>query len=360
MRDIEAIVRSIFTNTFKESLNCALHLWPPLTIVSIMLGASQIKSQVKPKGKVSGTKNFQPNEDLNITLAYKDVTLDAAVGTDQDGNAYYSRICEKFAQLMGDKLIQERSQDAIKNRWLNMIQKALLKFSACMNKAISEYHSGWQMDNYMSLAKQNFQKETGKPFAHELCWLEVKQLPKFCLNTDDMTVQMKKALQLDDDEETKDDTEDEGSAAKEDKIPGSNTSKRSLKMTPRPEMGKKAAKCHKNEAARQMNEERKAAFYKRLADSNEQRTAVQKDRLTLSVFALNSQSEEAQRYIKIKQQEALIDAELNLARKKRELQLLTAANASEDLSQVFPAYTKSSSEHPKDGDNDGEEFSQIF
>ena len=133
---------------------------------------------------------------------------------------------------MGEKLIQERSSDAIKNRWLNVVQKALLKFSACMNKAISEYHSGWQMDDYMSLAKQNFQKETGKPFAHELCWLEVEQLPKFCLIIDDMTPQIKKALKLDeidDDDETADDN---SLAVKEDKIPGSASSKHSFKMTP--------------------------------------------------------------------------------------------------------------------------------
>ena len=93
-----------------------------------MSGEGDIKFQPKPNGKSSGTKNFQPIEDLNITIAYKKVTLDAAVGTDQDSNTYHARICKKFTELMGEKLIQERSSDAIKNRWLNVVQKALLKF----------------------------------------------------------------------------------------------------------------------------------------------------------------------------------------------------------------------------------------
>ena len=55
----------------------------------------------------------------------------------------------------------------------------------------------------------------------------------------------------------------------------------------------------------------------------------------MSLFALNQQSEEAQRYIKIKQQEALIDAELKLARKRELAELTAAANGNEDVSQTF-------------------------
>ena len=105
-----------------------------------MVVDAEMKSNAKPKGKASGTKNFQPLEDINITKAYKEITTDAAVGTDQDGGVYYTRISERFKELMGGDLIQERVPEAVKNRWLNTIQKALLKFTACLNKAVSEYH----------------------------------------------------------------------------------------------------------------------------------------------------------------------------------------------------------------------------
>ena len=67
------------------------------------------------------------------------------------------------------------------------------------------------------------------------------------------------------------------------------------------------------------------------ADNAEQRTAFQKDRFTMSLFAMDPQSEAAKRFLSIKQEEALIEAELNLARKKRELaQLQLEAHDNED------------------------------
>ena len=50
-----------------------------------MVVDAEMKSNAKPKGKASGTKNFQPLEDINITKAYKEITTDAAIGTDQEG-----------------------------------------------------------------------------------------------------------------------------------------------------------------------------------------------------------------------------------------------------------------------------------
>ena len=103
-------------------------------------------SSAKVKGKQAGIKNFQPLEDLNITKAYKEITLDAAVGTDQDSDAFFGQMAERFVQLIGEGKVQDRQMPAIRNRWCNTIQKALLKFTACMNKAVAEYHSGWNLE----------------------------------------------------------------------------------------------------------------------------------------------------------------------------------------------------------------------
>lgn len=147
-------------------------------------------------------------------------------------------------------------------------------------------------------------------------------MPKFCINVDDMTSQMKKALQLDDESEEVEkagsDEDAGGFLSPGDKQPGSCISKRSLKMAPRPAVGKKAAKKLKFESPKGISVE-KAAFYKRIADNAEQRTALQKERMTMSLFALDPQSATAKQFIAIKQEEALIEAELNLARMKREL-----------------------------------------
>jgi hypothetical protein len=51
-----------------------------------MDSAKTSPSAAKIKGKQAGIKNFQPHEDLSITKAYKFVTTDASVGTDQDSD----------------------------------------------------------------------------------------------------------------------------------------------------------------------------------------------------------------------------------------------------------------------------------
>ena len=96
----------------------------------------------------------------------------------------------------------------------------------------------------MTLPKQKFQSETGKPFVHELCWMEVKNLPKFCINTDEMTPQIKTALQLDEseNEDLNIINETDDLAFTNSKNPGSCSSNRSLRMTARPEVGKKSSK----------------------------------------------------------------------------------------------------------------------
>lgn len=276
---------------------------------------------VVKKGKQLGVKNFTPTEDLNITKAYKEVTTDASVGTDQEGDAYYSRIAEVFLRLMGSDLVQDRTPAAIRSRWVNAIQKALLKFTSCMNKAVSEYHSGWTFDDYLTLAKKYYQSQTNKVFAHELSWFEVKALPKFCIATDEMSQQMKKALELDN---TDSEGDNPGSLNAEDDAqearPGSASSKRSLRMTPRPSIGKKAAKKLKYESPSQPSDaDERNACLQRLADNSDRKAQLQADRFAMSLFAMDPTSSDAIEFLAIKKEEMLIDARLRLEMKKKKL-----------------------------------------
>ena len=118
------------------------------------------------RGKSSGIKNFTPAEDVWIATAYAKVTSDASVGTDQDSDVYYKRIGDVFNENIKDKpdFVQEQSWESIRSHWLNVVQKSLLKFAGCLNKALSEYHSGWAMDDYVTLAK----KHTTSPMSRRL------------------------------------------------------------------------------------------------------------------------------------------------------------------------------------------------
>ena len=114
-----------------------------------------------------------------------------------------------------------------------------------MNRAVSEYRSGWSLDDYMVLAKQYYQTDVRKPFVHDLCWMVVKRMPKFCINPEGMSREMKRALELED----SDDSDEIASAKRQDlpeidvrQTPASTRSNGSLKIAPRPSIGKKAAK----------------------------------------------------------------------------------------------------------------------
>ena len=277
----------------------------------------------KLKGKVSGVKNFTSLEDLNITKAYRQVTCDASVGTDQDAESYYQKIVEKFNQFMGEKKIQDRLATAIRNRWINTIQRALLKFSACMNKAITEFHSGWSLEDYISLAEKYYLAETGKQFAHQMCFQEVKRMPKFCINAEGMSSQMKQALELDE-EDIAIDCDDE-QAAQEAPATGSASSSRTLRMAPRPKYGKKAAKKLKFTEASESKTDSSSSrqlLYRQIAENGQAKAAAQRDKLSFSLFKLHPDTDEAKEFFTLKKEEALLDAKIRIAEKKRQLHMI--------------------------------------
>ena len=152
-----------------------LDLISHLTIASLMKSISQPWSAAKFQGKQARLKNLHLLEDVSITKAYKEITMDASVGVDQDSDVYYNKIAERFTQLMGDSKVQSRQMSAIRNRWTISIQKALLKFSACINKTIAEYHSGWNLEDYITCAKKS-----APNFLAPLLFFRQYHLPKNC------------------------------------------------------------------------------------------------------------------------------------------------------------------------------------
>jgi hypothetical protein len=277
------------------------------------------------RGKSSGIKNFTQAEDVYIAKAYAMVTSDASVGTDQDGEVYYKRIGDAFNENIKDQtdFIQDRSWESVRSRWLNVVQKSLLKFAGCFNKALSEYHSGWALDDYMILAKEYYLSDVKKAFQGDLCWAVVKNLPKFAIDPAVLTKEMRRALLLDEDE-----------------VPALATasSARLLSMAARPEVGKKKAKKTKFESPNFQSPSSASSFddrqrvFDRLAASNELRSSIAKDRFTMQLFAQDQQqTPEAIEFRKLKQQQALLDARIEVEKKKLELQLLQQQNRSHNF-----------------------------
>lgn len=82
--------------------------------------------------------HFSVSEDIQIFTSWKEISLDATVGTDQSRETYWQRIYAHFA------LHQEgttRSQSSIESRWRD-IQARVSKFCGCLEQARAHKASG--------------------------------------------------------------------------------------------------------------------------------------------------------------------------------------------------------------------------
>ena len=127
-------------------------------------------------------KNSRAEEDALVTVCYKQVSTQTDVVTDQNGDTFWEKVAEIFNQKIANKtdFVQIRTSGAIKGRWGNTIQKALLKYAGCLNKALSEYHSGCSWDDYYLLAKKFYAADKGSTFSYDLCWYRGQNLTQIC------------------------------------------------------------------------------------------------------------------------------------------------------------------------------------
>ncbi|KAH9154729.1 hypothetical protein AeRB84_003211 [Aphanomyces euteiches] len=113
------------------------------------------------KGRQCGQSNFKPEEDEQLALAYVKVSTDAAVGTDQTADKFWAKVHNEFnyKRLAGT----ERSQNSLSNRFNNVLQKDVSKLVGHLAQSLREYHSGWQMQDYVEDAKRKAARAAQRP-----------------------------------------------------------------------------------------------------------------------------------------------------------------------------------------------------
>ena len=123
------------------------------------------------------TSNFKIEEDIKLANAYVVVTTNAAIGTDQDGHTFWTKVREHFVRGGGTV---SRSISSLKNRFNKVLQMEVNKYIGNLHAALREYHSGWQMLDYTAKAKADFQVKQGKLFKHEIVFgILRRNLPKY-------------------------------------------------------------------------------------------------------------------------------------------------------------------------------------
>ena len=183
-----------------------------------------------PVGRAAGTSNWTAIETDALAAAVAEATTDPAVGTDQASAVYWDKVFALFQQKVPTS---NRSMSAIHARWTNPVQKHVNKYVGIVNAVMREYHSGWQLQDYMNHAKFKFQEANGgKPFKYEGAYNILKRLPKYALDMPSLDSKVKNALGLDMDTDN------------------------TFTCAPRPAVGKKKGKRMKFEAEEKEKEKR--------------------------------------------------------------------------------------------------------
>ena len=201
-------------------------------------------SRPAAQGRARGMPNFKADEDMFLALAYIVITTDAAVGTDQDGATFWSRIRNGFVRRGGHP---GRTAASLMNRFNKVLQAEVNKYVAFLTDVLREYHSGWALTDYTAEANRMFLIKHGKAFKHEVVYNILKKiLPKYEINIGVVNAQVSRALLMCDDHRANEDEENVEPSSEEGSAIGTaidSTSAPFIGMcTPRPTMGKKKAK----------------------------------------------------------------------------------------------------------------------
>jgi hypothetical protein len=196
--------------------------------------------------------NFRAEDDLWLAEAYAAVTVDAAVGTDQNGATFWGKIRDGYIEKGGSA---GRTAVSLQNRFNRYLQTDVNKYIGMLTSTFREYHSGWSLQDYYNDAKRRYVCKYLKPFKFEDVWTVLKEnLVKFQIPSDVMDSRVQRALFFCDDDNNDDNA---GACAGTDKSEEAVRSATAVSAapvqrfisagvgmcTPRPTMGKKKAKA---------------------------------------------------------------------------------------------------------------------
>ena len=147
-------------------------------------GQTKAKPKTKPKETTANRppKCMSKDEDLLLARAHVNATENPVKGAGQKLKILWAQIKKNFDTLCLDKLglVQERSQESLKNRWSRFIQKDVSCFNKCYKQSKDKCPSGKTEQDLIEDAMEKCLEIEGKPFK---CGWEIvetlHQLPKF-------------------------------------------------------------------------------------------------------------------------------------------------------------------------------------
>jgi hypothetical protein len=130
-------------------------------IMTSTITADRAEEAATGTGRGKGMPNFRVEEDLLVAAAYAAVTVDAAIGTDQNGATFWGKIKDLFVEKGGNA---GRSAVSIQNRFHRYLQTDVNRYIGLLQSSMREYHSGWSLEDYYNDAKRKYLAKYEKPF----------------------------------------------------------------------------------------------------------------------------------------------------------------------------------------------------
>jgi len=126
---------------------------------------------------------FTEEEDRMMTKAFVNITQDEEVGAGQKGEAFWTRVKEKFDLLCTSNMCtREWPWKSIQSRFQKTIAVECMVFVSFLQKAKEINVSGWSIELYIEAANLLFIEQHEKSFKRKKCMAILVALPKYSMD----------------------------------------------------------------------------------------------------------------------------------------------------------------------------------
>ena len=147
-------------------------------------------SEKKPKAKGRGReaiRNFTPEEDVALSRAFVNETLNPINGTDRTSTSFWTKVEKKISELMTDEFpdrfpdfYPRRSYESLMHRFKRQIFRSTTKFMPHWRRIKQSKPSGIPTEEGMiAKAMESYLEVENKPFGFKHCLVTLKDLAAF-------------------------------------------------------------------------------------------------------------------------------------------------------------------------------------
>jgi hypothetical protein len=138
-------------------------------------------------GRTSSIPNFTKEEDIQLCIAYVNVSTDPIAGTDQTATVFWELVHDKYKQLMTEKyphlfpgVYPERKPESLLNRYKRSIQRITLnQFMPIWRHIRATKPSGTTKEDILRFSLEEYEDRYGKAFPFVHCLEPLQDLPSF-------------------------------------------------------------------------------------------------------------------------------------------------------------------------------------